>query len=230
MQQVIRQAGMVALVGLVLAACGGSDGGGNGPAGVPTAITKNGGEFQLSLVNQGFDFPVAVQVVDGNGDPVNGITVTWTVQSGPALVAAGSSVTGGAGVAQMLVTGGPTAGASVVRATITEVAGNTDFTLTTSDADRLVQVGNNFFLSAANLTSNAAVDTITAGQKVVWAWLAGNHSVESTGAPSFVSSNTLNTPANAVKPSYELTFASAGTYQYDCVVHGSGMTGRIVVQ
>jgi plastocyanin len=110
------------------------------------------------------------------------------------------------------------------------VAGNTDFTLTVSDADRLVQVGNNVFISHANLTNNPAVDTIAAGQKVVWAWLAGNHSVESTGSPSFASSTTLNTPANAVKPSYEITFANAGTYQYECLVHGSGMTGRIVVQ
>jgi plastocyanin len=230
MQQVIRQAGMVAFVGLVLAACGGSDGGGNGPAGVPAAVNKDGGEFQLALVNQGFDFPVAVKVVDANGDPVNGITVTWTVQSGPVNVAAATTVTAGVGVAVMLIDGGATAGTGVVRATIAEVAGNTDFTLTVSDADRLVQVANNTFLSHANLTVNPAVDTITAGQKVVWAWLAGNHSVESTGSPSFASSTTLNTPANAVKPSFTLTFPTAGTYQYDCAVHGSAMTGRIVVQ
>ncbi len=29
---------------------------------------------------------------------------------------------------------------------------------------------------------------------------------------------------------YAVTFTAAGTYQYDCAVHGTAMTGRIVVR
>jgi plastocyanin len=30
--------------------------------------------------------------------------------------------------------------------------------------------------------------------------------------------------------SYDFNFSTAGTYQYDCSVHGAQMTGRIVVR
>jgi len=44
------------------------------------------------------------------------------------------------------------------------------------------------------------------------------------GSQSFASS--------AVQSSgtYSLTFTSPGTYQYDCAVHGSAMTGTVVVR
>jgi plastocyanin len=50
--------------------------------------------------------------------------------------------------------------------------------------------------------------------------------VQSTGAPSFTSSAVSSTAGNL----FVLTFGSAGTYQYNCAVHGASMTGRVVVQ
>jgi plastocyanin len=92
-----------------------------------------------------------------------------------------------------------------------------------------VSVGNDFFKSGRNNTQNPAVDTIAVGGTVTWTWLANGviqHSVESTGAPSFVSS-AIQTAAGST---YVRTFNTAGTYTYDCAVHGSTMTGRIVVR
>ena len=89
-----------------------------------------------------------------------------------------------------------------------------------------VSVGDNFFKSGRNNTQNAAVDTLAVGGTVTWTWVGGgNHSVQSTGAPTFTSSTPPKTSGT-----YALLFNSVGTYQYNCSVHGPGMTGTVVVR
>ena len=91
-----------------------------------------------------------------------------------------------------------------------------------------VVVGNIFFRSASNGSQNPAVDTIAAGSTVTWNWnAAGSHSIQSTGTPNIFRNSVVMSDANS---SYTVTFQNAGTYTYDCGVHGSLMTGRIVVQ
>ena len=92
-----------------------------------------------------------------------------------------------------------------------------------------VTVGNIFFRSGHNGSQNPAVDTIAAGTSVTWTWnAAGQHSIQSTGvAPEIFRNSVVMTAANS---SYTVTFQNPGTYTYQCMVHGSAMTGRIVVQ
>ena len=75
-----------------------------------------------------------------------------------------------------------------------------------------------------NSSSFPAVDTIAVGGTVTWSFLGGNHNVQSTGSPSFTSS-VAPTSGN-----YPITFNSVGTYLYECFIHGSAMSGRIVVR
>ncbi|MEP6687945.1 MAG: plastocyanin/azurin family copper-binding protein [Gemmatimonadales bacterium] len=92
-----------------------------------------------------------------------------------------------------------------------------------------VKVGNIFFESGHNGTSNPAQDTVAVGQTVTWTWtLTGAipHSVQSQGAPSFTSSAEMTGSGMT----YTHTFDTPGTYHYDCAVHGSAMSGTIVVQ
>jgi plastocyanin len=92
-----------------------------------------------------------------------------------------------------------------------------------------VVVGNIFFESAHNGTSNPAVDTVASGATVTWTWTGTGgteHSVQSLGTPSFQSSAPVAGNGNA----YTMTFNTPGTYQYNCAIHGNQMTGRIVVQ
>ena len=89
-------------------------------------------------------------------------------------------------------------------------------------------VGDIFFTSARNGSSNPAVDTVAVNGTVTWTWATTEalpHSVESTGSPSFTSSGILSGAGNT----YQFTFTAPGTYQYDCAVHGQLMTGTIVV-
>jgi plastocyanin len=88
-----------------------------------------------------------------------------------------------------------------------------------------VVVGDNFFRSSRNSSQNAAVDTIAVGGTVTWSWgsTSNLHNVQSILNPMFTSSGLQTSGTHVV------TFNTAGTYQYDCQVHGS-MTGRIVVR
>lgn len=92
-----------------------------------------------------------------------------------------------------------------------------------------VTVGNDFFQSGHNGSTNPAVDTIPAGTMVTWTWTntgSTAHSVHSEGTTSFASSTILSGSGKT----YSVTFTTPGTYQYDCAVHGQAMSGRIVVQ
>ena len=92
-----------------------------------------------------------------------------------------------------------------------------------------VIVGEIFFESAHNGTMNPAQDTVSVGQTVTWTWTntgADSHSVESIGSPGFTSSGIMTGDGMT----YSFTFTQAGTYHYQCAVHGSAMTGIVVVQ
>ena len=92
-----------------------------------------------------------------------------------------------------------------------------------------VIVGNILFKSGHNGTTNQAIDTVAVGGTVTWTWTnTGDlpHSVESTGAPDFASSDILAGSGST----HQVTFSAPGTYRYDCAVHGAAMSGTIVVR
>ena len=95
-----------------------------------------------------------------------------------------------------------------------------------------VTVGNNgaiAFLSAHNGSSNPAVDTVAIGGTVTWTWTSTQglaHSAQSLGSPTFASSAIMSGDGQT----YSVTFTTPGTYQYDCAVHGTAMSGRVVVR
>ena len=89
-------------------------------------------------------------------------------------------------------------------------------------------MGDIFFTSGHNGSSNPAVDTVAVNGTVTWTWATTEalpHSVQSVGSPSFTSS-AIQTGSGQT---YNFTFTAPGTYQYDCAVHGQMMTGTIVV-
>ncbi|MEO8637006.1 MAG: hypothetical protein ABI587_17155 [Gemmatimonadales bacterium] len=198
-----------------------------GTAGAATAFTKNAGDGQTASPSAAFGTALSVKVADQFGNGIAGITVNWAVQSGSVTVASPTSITNASGVATKAATAGVGAGASVVRATNATVVGNLDFNLTVAQLPlaRTVTIANNSFTSDANATVDPAVDTIGVGGTVSWNVAAGTHTVR--GAPGFGDSGNL-TSASAT---YVITFPAAGTFQYDCAIHGAAqMSGTVVVQ
>lgn len=81
------------------------------------------------------------------------------------------------------------------------------------------------FVSAHDGSQNPALTTITVGSSVTWTWVGSmQHSVLSTGNTSFTSSPIKSSG------SYAVQFNTPGTYHYICGVHGSAMSGTVVVQ
>jgi len=100
---------------------------------------------------------------------------------------------------------------------------------TPTSGDVAVIVGDIFMKSARNGSVNPAVDTVAVGASVTWTWTnTGNvpHGIEPLSGPSFPTSAVLTGNGKI----YRVTFNTAGTYQYDCIVHGTMMPGTIVVR
>jgi plastocyanin len=228
-----RGLAMGSLVALVVWGCGG--GGDNSPNPAPPVLAKapsKDGDLQTGAPGEALLSPLRV-LVTRDGSPAVGDTVKWSTTNGsldPTF-----NVTAADGIGATTWTLGSNTGAQTATAAVTGATGSpVTFTATASGgpppdpAEILVTVGNNFFTSNRNGSSNPAVDTLALNGSVTWTWgpAAGSHSVQSTGSPSFVSS-LVKTGAGQ---SYSLSFTVAGTYSYDCSIHGTDMTGRIVVR
>ena len=196
-------------------------------AGQAAQIAGTAGDGQSALLNAPFAISLAAKVGDRLNNGVTGATINWTVGSGPLVLDGATSSTNAQGIATMTVSAGGTGGAGTVQASTAGALNPAVFGLTVIAASRQVNVGPGvLFRSARNSTQNPAVDTVQAGEAVYWLNGGSLHTVASVGSPSFTSSGNLQ----GIGASYTLTFATPGTYMYECAVHGSNMTGRIIVQ
>jgi plastocyanin len=197
---------------------------------VATAVSAAGGDGQSGVINTALAQQVQAKVADQFGNGVAGVDVAWAATG--ATVSAPSVPTNNAGISAVTVTLGGTEGPVTVSATADGLDGSPlTFNETATLAPPIpttanVAVGAGIvFTSNRNSTHNPAVDTVAVGGTVTWTWASGSipHSVRSTGSPSFPSSSIMSSGTHSA------TFGTAGTYSYDCAVHGSLMTGRIVV-
>ncbi len=202
-----------------------SAGGGTGAATVTVdrivvsvVVRSANGNKLDTLASDGGTLGYAGTATDSSGATIAGQVFSWVSRSSATArvsPATGSSTTATAvGNGSTYVVG--TAGTQRDSARLV-----VSFTLPTTAA---VSVGDYYFKSGHNGTENPAVDTIAVGGTVTWTWVSGTHGVQSTGTPSFTTSPTQSSG------SYSYTFGTAGTYTYDCTVHGTLMTGQIVVQ
>jgi len=195
----------------------------------PAVLLKEAGDNQSAFVNRVLD-DISVRVTDQFENSVPGVDVEWSASSG--TLSSSHVFTDPGGVSTVQLTLGGTPGTVTVTAAVPGLSGSPQVFTETADplpAEAAVLVGNNFFRSDRNSSTNPAVDTLGVGGSVSWTW--GNtggtpHSVRSLGSPSFTSSVT-KTGAGST---HTATFSSPGTYRYDCAVHGSAMTGRILVE
>ena len=110
---------LVLLGVLATAQCGGGDGG-TGPT--PGSISKTAGDPQVGAAGTALAESLAVTVLDPNGAPLAGVTVTFTVGAGGGSVSPVSRATSAAGVAKTLRTLGPNAGTQTVNAVVGALA------------------------------------------------------------------------------------------------------------
>ena len=198
----------------------------------PAALSKAAGDGQTGFLNSQFALQLQAKVADQFGNGIPGITVTWQAAAGTApagTLSSGSVPTNSSGISAVTLTAPGTAGDFSVTATAEGLTGSPATFAETAAApppvptSASVQVGDIFFKSVHNATQHPAVDTVAVGGTVTWDWVGGTHSVQSTGTPSFTSGSIQSSG------SYAFTFNTAGTYSYNCAVHGDAMTGKVVV-
>jgi len=176
----------------VLGACGGGGdgGGGNNPA-TTIAMASPSGNAQTDTIGAPLDNQLRVEVKE-DGAVKQGVTVTWSVQSGGGQVAPGSGVTGADGVASATWTLGNALGAQSARATVTGASGSpVTFTATATagqPAQISVSAGDNqsALLNAAFATPLSArvgdrLNNAVGGATVNWA-VGGGSLVPDAGA------------------------------------------------
>jgi plastocyanin len=229
-----RALAMGSLVVLMTWGCSGDD---SSPNPAPRVLAKAPISGDQQTGTPGEVLPNELQVlVTGDGIPQSGATVTWSTTDGS--VSPTSSVTTASGIGATTWTLGPNAGTQTATATVAGATGSPQtFTAMASGdgggplpdpTEIAVTVADISFTSDRNGTTDPAVDTLAINGTVTWTWGpgAGSHSVRSTGSPSFVSSLVKT----GTGQSYSLVFTEAGTYEYDCSIHGGAMTGRIVIR
>jgi adhesin/invasin len=98
-------------------------------AGPATKVVVQSGSGQSGMVGAALGSPLVAQVTDAYGNPISGITVTFSLTSGSATLGAAPGATGADGLAQITVTLGTAAGPIVVTASATGLTSAT-FNLT----------------------------------------------------------------------------------------------------
>lgn len=221
--QITKRLVLLGLCGIGLA-CGGGDDGGGGPDREIAHAPTNSGENQAGLAGDTLILPIRA-LVTRNGQPEEGVTVQWATSVPGASLVPDNSETDASGIAETRWVLGPGGGPQTARALLTSGAKNVTFHATATGGSG-VAFGNTFFRSNRNGSQDPAVDTIVVGGSLTWTGTGGDHSVRSQGTPSFDDSPVLG----GVGATYTATFPTAGTYEYDCGIHGGSMSGRVVVE
>jgi plastocyanin len=186
-----------------------------------TRLSPGNGDGQSGVINTQLAAPLQATVADRFGNGVPAVDVGWAATGG--TVSAGTVATNAAGVSEVRVTLGGTAGRITITATAGSLTGSPltfTATATTAPTTAAVSVTNNSF-------SPSAI-TVAAGTTVVWTWSAAaiQHNVAPVGTVPTRSGSPVNGPAT-----YQFRFDTPGTYSYFCEVHGGlGMTGTVTVQ
>jgi plastocyanin len=190
-------------------------------AGNAATLTLNGGNGQAGPVGDTLPVQHSVIVRDAHGNGKAGVAVAWKLgDGGGGISPLSGATTNGSGIAGVSRILGANPGPSSDTASVAALAGSPIVFTDTAGPVANVTVGNNFF--------SPAKDTVAAGTFMRFTWSPGgvSHSVVWLTGP-------VPLPANSVVQSqgkYVARLIGAGTYTYECGVHGAIMSGSIVAQ
>jgi plastocyanin len=186
------------------------------------------GDAQTAAAGTVLPTPLRV-VITQSGSGVAGRTVTWVMQpANNGEVNPASSVTGADGIASTTVTLAGFATTSTITATS---SGVTNSPLSFSAIS--TGVGTQVVVNVVNTSFQPANFQIKQGGVVTFLWSSGSGPHTVTPVPP--NNIPVSTPAGAQRNApftFDVTFASTGTFKYFCEVHGaadSGMSGTITV-
>jgi plastocyanin len=211
-QMRIISLGIIAAGVLGIVGCGGSGGDGSTNPPPPPTVQVVSVSRTSALLEPNETVTITATPRDGSGNALAGKTVTWTANPSAntvSLTPNGASVTiTGIAVGSAQVT------ATVDNVSSTPIGVTVSNTIPTS-AD--VSVG-----SGGDVFSPDQTD-IKAGGTVTFTWAAGPHNVTFSAPPASVPNS-----GDRSSGTFPVTFAQAGTYNYQCTIH-AGMKGSVTV-
>jgi plastocyanin len=99
-----------------------------------------------------------------------------------------------------------------------------------SGTTRTVDVGPGGGMSFVDAVSGTSTTTISAGTTVNWVWQAGlPHSTTSGPCPPCSPDGNWDSNTHSAPNEFSHSFPAAGTFSYYCRVHGTQMTGTVIV-
>lgn len=194
-----------------------------GTAGAPAQFAKVRGDSQTGTVGSALPDSLVVRIADGNGNPVAGATVTWTVASGGGAVSPPTALTNGAGEAKTVWTLGTAAGENTLVASVGGLPAQTFVARATPGAPaELAKVsGDGQTATVGGTLSDSLVVRLTdrhgnavGGVAVVWG---------ATGGGQITPASSQTNPAGVAKASWQLG-STVGTQMASA---GVGTTLRV---
>jgi hypothetical protein len=186
-----------------------------GTVGAPTQIAPNSVTDQSATAGGPAGTLPSVIVEDANGNPVSGVSVTFTVISGSGSVSGTPVSTGSSGIATVgSWTLGPSAGTNTLTATATDVSGSVTFsaigtiTVTAVDSITDISVANGTPLGSVSLPATVGVSLSNGGSAtadVTWDGGTPAYDGNTAGAYNFV--GTLSGLPTGVTNPLDLTAA-----------------------
>jgi len=83
-----------------------------------------------------------------------------------------------------------------------------------------------FVVTISDNTFTPSSLTVPVGTTVVWNWTGSNsHAVKGT-----FDSTAVTSPTHKGAGTFSFTFTQAGTYAYQCAIHGAAMAARVIVK
>ena len=192
-------------------------------AGAPSAIQATGGTLQSALIQTPFAQQLKARVLDSLGNPLSGVTVTFTVPSSgaSASLSASSAVTNTSGEAAVTATANSVAGSYSVTAGTAGVVSSASFSLTNLTGS----VGHALFVqqpsdtpAGATISPAVAVHVTDAGSNPI-----GGASVTiqvQGGTPALGGTLSATTDATGVATFADLSITVAGSYRLEAVSSG----------
>jgi len=187
-------------------------------AGHPTSLAAVAG---TSSGTPGSVLTLTVKATDAHGNPTSGDTVAWTAVAGGGSVNPDTSITAANGTASTQHTLGPAVGLDSVRATAFGDTVRFGLTISTAPLADTVTVG-------PGLSFLPGTVTIASGGTVVFKWAGGPHGVKWLTAP--VGATLPGNSADLSSGTVPYVLTTTGTYTYECTIHGSAMSGTVIVQ
>jgi adhesin/invasin len=191
--------------------------------GNPFSLALNSQSGTEGTPNSTLTYSVIAKDKYGNG--VSGVSIAWAATVGGGGVNPASNSTAADGVASTQHQLGPANGHDTVTATSTPALQGSPVSIgaeiVTPPLTADVTVGPGIAFAPTSVT-------ISAGGTVKFTWDASNtlsHGVNWLTAPGTKPANS----ATQTSGTYTSPALSAGTYTYDCTVHGASMSGTIIV-